>query len=202
MVTADQCELFHATRTMSMDGSTIMLKVNTTTQFKTFKAGSTSQDGTCEQGNFIHNGKSYKKVFVIANYAVTLVETKIVFSRESGYAGGAYAGCHVHARSCENQGMRLVYKAPEEACELMKLKSFNAELLHGYLYDMGTKFEKFVPPKETDRKFREAETERVSMIETPTVVLSQKDGIILIRKTPIIKCSTNLWTTNYPNLFL
>ena len=98
--------------------------------------------------------------------------------------------------------MRLVYKAPEEACELMKLKSFNAELLHGYLYNMGTKFEKFVPPKETDRKFREAETERVSMIETPTVVISQKDGIILIRKAPIIKCSTNLWTTNYPNLFL
>ena len=108
----------------------------------------------------------------------------------------------MQARSCESQGMRLVYKAPEEACELMELKSFNAELLHGYLYDMGTKFEKFVPPKETDRKFREAETERVSMIETPTVVLSQKDGIILVRKTPIIKCSTNLWTTNYPNLFL
>ena len=81
IVTAEQCELFHATRTMSMDGSTIMLKVNSTTQFKTFKAGSTSQDGTCEQENFIHNGKSYKKVFVIANYAVTLVETKIVFSR-------------------------------------------------------------------------------------------------------------------------
>ena len=67
---------------------------------------------------------------------------------------------------------------------------------------MGTKFEKFVPPKETDRRFREAETERVSTIETPTVVLSQKDGIILVRKTPIIKCSTNLWTTNYLNLFL
>ena len=67
---------------------------------------------------------------------------------------------------------------------------------------MGTKFEKFVPPKETDKRFHEAETERVSTIETPTVVLSQKDGIILVRKAPIIKCSTNLWTTNYPNLFL
>jgi hypothetical protein len=141
-------------------------------------------------------------VFVIASYAVTLVETKIVFSRESGYAGGSYAGCHVRARTCESQGMRLIYKAPEESCDLMKLKSFNAELIHGYLYEMGTKFEKFVPPKETDRQFREAETERVSTIETPTVVLSKNDGIILVRKTPIIKCSTNLWTTNYPNLFL
>ena len=179
-----------------MDGTTITLKVNATTHFKTFKAGSLEADGTCEKGKFIHKGKSYKGVFVIANYAVTLVETKIIFSRESGYAGGTYAGCHMQARTCESQGMRLIYRAPEEACDLMKLKSFNAELLHGYLYDMGTKFEKFVPPKETDRKFREAETERVSMIETPTVVLSQKDGIILVRKTPIIKC------TNYPNLFL
>ena len=67
---------------------------------------------------------------------------------------------------------------------------------------MGTKFEKFVPPKEIDRRFREAETKRVSTIETPTVVLSKTDGIILVRKAPIIKCSTNLWATNYPNLFL
>ena len=83
-----------------------------------------------------------------------------------------------------------------------EIKSFNAELLHEYLYDMGTKFEKFVPPKEIDRRFRETETERVFTIETPTVVLSKTDGIILVRKAAIIKCSTNLWATNYPNLFL
>ena len=87
LVTAENCETYHATRTMLMDSTTITLKVNATTHFKTFKAGSLEADGTCEKGKFIHEGKSYKGVFVIANYAVTLVETKIIFSRESGYAG-------------------------------------------------------------------------------------------------------------------
>ena len=78
--TAGQCETYHNSRTMIMDGSSVTLMVNATVNFRTFKAGNIASDGTCEQGTFVHNGKTHLKVYAIASYSVTLFESKIVLS--------------------------------------------------------------------------------------------------------------------------
>jgi len=98
--------------------------------------------------------------------------------------------------------VKLYYRRPEETCPLMHLLKLDAKLLYGYLYNMGEKKEKFIPPTIIDRKFREGEIRKVQTTEAPVVVVAENEGIVLLRKNPLIKCETNVWSTKYPGLYL
>ena len=98
--------------------------------------------------------------------------------------------------------MRLIYSKPEEHCALMKLRKLKAELLYGYLYNTGEKKEKFIPPPVIDRKFKEQDIQKVQMSGAPVVMVAKEEGIVLVRKHQIIKCETNVWTTEYPGVYI
>ncbi|HSL85934.1 MAG TPA: hypothetical protein VK861_03280, partial [Bacteroidales bacterium] len=198
--TEAECEGYHATRMMTMGDAKATLTMNATVHVREIKVGSLAADGSCTQGTFVHKDVTYSKVYVIASYAVTILETKLLFDRESGYSAARYRTCHLSTRTCAADDMRLNYRKPYELCPLMRLKRFNAEMLQGYMYEYGVRQRKILPIRRPN--VSESETQRLEISETPTVLISEEEGVVLIRKKTVIKCEQNVYLTNYPDLYV
>ena len=198
----DECNDFHMHRTFHRAGRTMVLQPNTTQAFRVILAGTLATTGDCTAGSFTLRNVEYNNVVAIGTYAVTLREVTIIFDRTNGKGANRFTNCDLKAGTCISEEFRVNYEGNTASCEYTLLKEMSATTMKGYLYTHSDDSMKLMPPEVLTSKNLTKTKDSTPFDSLPVVVMSEEDGVVLVRKGTIQRCQETLYETNHETIFL
>jgi hypothetical protein len=175
---------------------------------KFYRAGRiTSAKGHCESGTWNGAGQAV----VRDTYQVETKEYEGWYEVATGNLK-QWSKCRIRDGYCEAGLSTLVYDVPKEDCQLTLLKKGLFDEYRGQLYKNQFQDKEIRLQSQADKdqfmkqimREKTRESANLNTEDTPVAVMSTKleDGMRFVRKDPVLRCGTTMYSTNYKGFYL